>query len=167
MYIPLSWMTLGLNYLLGGMNPWGYHLGNLLLHAANAGLVYVVARRLLARALDRETPGDAAVEWGAAAAALAWGLHPLRVESVAWVTERRDVLAGLFDLLAVWAYLKAVDGGPLAARWRFASLGAFTAALLAKGLTMTLPLTLLLLDVDPLRRTRTGWRALVWERSRT
>src|SRR5207249_5177229 len=49
-YIPLTWMSFGLNYLLGGLNPWGYHLGNLLLHTANAGLFYVVVRRLLAAA---------------------------------------------------------------------------------------------------------------------
>ncbi|HUG36194.1 MAG TPA: hypothetical protein VML54_04545, partial [Candidatus Limnocylindrales bacterium] len=165
-YIPLSWMSLGLNYALDGMNPWGYHLGNLLLHSANAGLFFVVARRLLARARAGDDAGSSGVEWGAAAAALAWALHPLRVESVAWVTERRDVLAGLFYVAAIWAYLKAVEDDRLAAGWRLASLGAFAAALLAKGLTMTLPLTLLVLDAYPLRRwPRIGWAGLIREKA--
>ena len=103
-YIPLTWLSLGLNYALGGMQPWGYHLGNLLLHAANTTLFFFLAHRLLTvvrasvpeeRGADRASrPGDVTVTLGAAAAALLWALHPLRVESVAWVTERRDVLCG-------------------------------------------------------------------------
>ena len=113
-YIPVTWLSFGLNYALGGMNPWGYHLGNLVLHAANTTLVYLIARRLLAAAQgggsqDGHTTGSLAV--AGAFAALVWGLHPLRVESVAWITERRDVLCGLFFLLAVLAYLKGLDRG--------------------------------------------------------
>ena len=104
-YIPLTWLSLGVNYALGGMEPWGYHLGNLLLHAANAALLFFVARRLLTVAVISPAP---AVALGAAVAALLWALHPLRVESVAWVTERRDVLCGFFYLLAVLAYLQGV-----------------------------------------------------------
>ncbi|HUG35349.1 MAG TPA: tetratricopeptide repeat protein, partial [Candidatus Limnocylindrales bacterium] len=172
-YIPLSWMTLGLNYVLGGMDPWGYHLGNMLLHAANAALLFVVARRLLVLGIPPVTGGDrpgwptgAAVELGAVAAALVWAVHPLRVEAVAWVTERREVLAGLFYLIAVWTYLRAATGRARLARgWQAASMVAFLAALLSKGLTMTLPLTLLVLDVYPLRRwPRLGWWPLVREK---
>ncbi|HUG35998.1 MAG TPA: hypothetical protein VML54_03550 [Candidatus Limnocylindrales bacterium] len=66
-YIPLSWMTLGLNYVIGGMDPWGYHLGNLLLHAANAAVFFVVARTLLGSALDEAAAGapSMAATWGA------------------------------------------------------------------------------------------------------
>ncbi len=101
-YIPVTWLSFGLNYALGGMNPWGYHLGNLLLHAANATLVYLIARRLLAAAQgngsqSQHSTGPIVV--AGAFAALVWGIHPLRVESVAWITERRDVL--------VWAVLPA------------------------------------------------------------
>src|SRR5207302_693630 len=88
-YIPLTWLTLALDYALWGMNPRGYHLTSVLLHALDAALVFLVARRLL-----RDAPVGAA-----AAAALVFGLHPLRVESVAWVTERRDVVSGVFVLL--------------------------------------------------------------------
>jgi Flp pilus assembly protein TadD len=158
-YIPLTWWSLGLNYALGGMNPRGYHLGNLLLHAINAVLFFLVARRLLGGSRDR------AVLLGAAAAALLFGLHPLRAESVAWITERRDVLCGAFYLLAVLAYLRGVERGHLEGRWQALSLGAFAAALLSKGMAMTLPLTLLLLDAYPLRRSDLGWRALLREKA--
>ena len=178
-YIPLTWLSLGLNYALGGMAPWGYHLGNLLIHAANAGLLFFVARHLLVIAtaptltgVPREAgPGKSAgapalaVSLGAAAAALLWAVHPLRVESVAWITERRDVLCGFFYLLAVLAYLQGVTRGrALAGRWLAASLLAFAAALTSKAMAMTLPLTLLVLDVYPLRRLRLGWTALIREK---
>jgi hypothetical protein len=164
-YAPLAWLSLGVNYVLGGMDPWGYHLGNVLLHGANAGLFYLVARRLLAAAFDPRVAGEGAVALGAVFAALAFGVHPLRVESVAWVTERRDVLCGTFYLLAVLAHLRGVSGGGLVeGRWRVLSVSAFAAALLSKGLAMTLPLTLLVLDVYPLRRLGLGWPALLREK---
>ena len=104
------------------MNPWGYHLVNLLLHAANAILFYLVARRLLAAARDggrQAAHRDALLVAGAAAAALVFALHPLRVESVAWITERRDVLSGLFFLAAILAYLRGVEAGEgIEPRWR-------------------------------------------------
>jgi Flp pilus assembly protein TadD len=163
-YSPLAWMTLGLNYRLGGMDPWGYHLGNVLLHAINAGLVFLVARRLLAAAF-RDVPTDGRLDLGAAVAALVFGVHPLRVESVAWITERRDVLCGFFYLLSVLAYLQgATRERTLPGRWLAASLLAFGAALGSKAIAMTLPLTLLVLDVYPLRRLHLGWPALVREK---
>ena len=168
-YIPLTWMTLGLNYVLGGMNPWGYHLVNLLLHASNAVLVYLVARRLMAAATRggaQVGQTDPAVSWASALTALLFGIHPLRVESVAWITERRDVLCGLFFLLAVLAYLMGVEGGgrPRPAG-RALSFGAFAAALLSKAAAMPLPVVLLLLDVYPLRRLHLGWRRLLTEKA--
>src|SRR3990172_8049348 len=130
--IPLSWLTLGLDYRLWGLHPSGFHLTSLILHAANAALVYAVALRV-----------------GAGLAALLFALHPLRVESVAWITERRDVVSGLFYLLALLAYLFE--------RRRLA-LGAFALGLLAKAIVVSLPVVLLLLDVWPLRRL--GWADL-------
>ncbi len=107
-YIPLTRLTWSLNYVLGGMDPRGYHLVSLLLHAGNALLVYVVARRLLAAADDdgaQTTRSERDVTVAAALAALVFGLHPLRVEPVAWITARADLLCGAFALLAVWLYL--------------------------------------------------------------
>src|SRR6185437_3111089 len=89
-YQPLSWMTYGLDYLLWGMNPVGYHLTNLFLHAAYAVFFYFISRRLLAIALRISIEeADWKLSACAAFAALMFSIHPLRVESVAWGTERR------------------------------------------------------------------------------
>jgi Flp pilus assembly protein TadD len=167
-YIPVTWLSFGLNYALGGMSPWGYHAGNLVLHGANATLVYLIARRLLAAAWGGGSQSGHAggpVVGAAAFAALVWGVHPLRVESVAWITERRDVLCGLFFLLAVLAYLKGLEGrGGLRPTWQALALAAFVAALLSKAAAMPLPAVLLLLDLYPLRRRDVGWRRLALEK---
>ena len=157
-YQPLSWVTLGLDYTLWGMNPTGYHLTNLVLHAANAVLLYLCIRRLLG-----PVSGDAGIEGAAVAGALFFAIHPLRVESVAWASERRDVLAGFFYLLTVLAYLRAVaTGGPARRRWLALSLGCFVLSLLSKAWGVTLPVVLLLLDAYPLGRlAEPGARARV------
>jgi protein O-mannosyl-transferase len=168
-YIPLTRLSWSLNHALGGMDPWGYHLVNVLLHAGNSLIFYAVARRLLAAAgnngaQDVHTRPDLCV--AAAVGALAFGLHPLRAEPVAWITGRADVLCGGFVLLATWAYLKAVDGAN-PARPRFMAMTglALAAAILSKGAALPLPAALLLLDVYPLRRlARTGAWTLVREK---
>jgi hypothetical protein len=149
------YITLGADYLVWGMDPTGYHLTSLLFHAATALCFYAVARRLLARTLPaRAAPSDIAL--GAAAAALLFAVHPLRVESVAWITERRDVVSGLFFMLALLSWLKQVDA-PRAVRlcWYAASLGFFGCALLSKALAVGLPVVLVVLDVYPLCRLGT------------
>jgi protein O-mannosyl-transferase len=151
-YIPVTWITLGADYVLWGLDPRGYHLTAVVLHAANAVLVYALAIRLLAIALA-EPPAALAIP--AAAAALFFAVHPLRVESVAWATERRDLVSGLFTLLAVLGYLTAWRrgaAGRLHAGWHAASVGAFALALLSKSIVVGLPAVLLALDVYPLRR---------------
>lgn len=161
-YIPVAWLTLGVDYILWGMDPWGYHLTSITLHAGNAFLFYVVARRLIEVALGNATLG--ALSLGAATAALVFALHPLRVESVAWVTERRDLVMGFFTLLTVGAYLRAWRlGAPgrLHGGWRWMAVGFFALALLGKSIAVGLPLVLLALDVYPLRRVsprEPGWR---------
>lgn len=164
-WIPLTWLTLGGNYALGGMNPWGYHLVNLVIHAASAVLFYFAARRLIS--LAREGYGEPALSAGAAFAALLFAVHPLRVESVVWVTERRDVLSVFFFLLSALGYLRAVERGSdgrLAPAWRGLSVAAFVCALMSKSSTLMLPAALLLLDVYPLRRVNRGWRRLIVEK---
>src|SRR5574341_2585089 len=155
-YQPLSWLTYGLGYLLWGMNPVGYHLTSLLLHAAAAVVFYFVARRLLRLALPGLS-GESAIgpSLAAAFAALLFSLHPLRVESVAWATERRDVLCGLFYLLTLLAYLRAVEGRP-SRRWLAAAVGLSVLALLSKVMAVSLPVLLVILDVYPLRRLGGG-----------
>jgi len=164
-WVPLTWLSLGVNFALGGLDPWGYHLGNLLLHAANAAVFYVVAKRLLAAAWGAAAPAPAFIG-GAAFAAMLFAVHPLRVESVAWITERRDLLSGLFFLVAVWAYLRAVADAPAPRPgWRALSLVVFAAALLSKASTLMLPAVFLLLDVYPLGRRARGLRTLVREKA--
>jgi hypothetical protein len=127
-WIPVTWLTLGADFALWGMNPFGYHLTNLLLHAVSAALFYLVSRHLLGLAMPAASPGVASL--GAAVAAFYFAVHPLRVESVAWITERRDLTSGLFFLLTIFAYLKAHERPPtVATGWRWVSLGAATLAL--------------------------------------
>ena len=168
-YIPLTRLTFSLNYVLGGMQPWGYHLFNVLLHGANAALFYVVARRLLASASGsgrQEVRDDFAVSAAGAVAALVFGVHPLRVESVAWVTGRADVLCATFVFLSTWAYLRAVDRPePAHRKLIVVATVALAAALLSKAAVWPFPIVLLLLDVYPLRRVqRVGWRPLLREK---
>src|SRR5258706_158327 len=113
-WIPVTWLSFGLDHRLWGMNPLGYHLTNVLLHTAAAVVFYLVGLRLLRAATGA---GEGALRLGALAAALVFAIHPLRVESVAWATERPDALSGLCFLRAILLYLKAAgpDGAPR--RW--------------------------------------------------
>jgi tetratricopeptide (TPR) repeat protein len=156
-YQPLSWLTLGIDYTIGKMNPVGYHLTNLLLHLVNVVLVYILAFRLLTLSLSTSpdtkksaTPFVA----GAFITAVLFGVHPLRAESVAWVTERRDVLGAAFLLLTVLAYLKAQSMRQRTARmrWIAVALMTYVLSLLSKAGGITLPIILLILDWYPLRR---------------
>jgi len=152
-YIPLTWLTFGMDYVIWGMRPAGYHFTNLVLHAANAALFYWVSRRVLRAAAPGA--GETALRAGAAVAALFFAVHPLRAESVAWATERRDVLSGLLFLTCVLTYLRAVNAEtPRRRRLLALSLAAFALAMLAKSIVMTLPLLLVVLDWYPLRRLR-------------
>src|SRR5437870_6466138 len=158
-YIPLTWMTFGLDYLLWGMNPVGYHLTSLLLHAANAVVFFFLVRRLLTLALPSPSERGYALPVAAGFAALVFAIHPLRVESVAWATERRDVLSGLFYLVTILVYLRACERGARGRRWYSLAVATFVLALLAKSMVVNLPIVLLVLDVYPLRRLggAVGW----------
>src|SRR5881397_914330 len=158
-YIPLTWMTLGLDYLLWGLNPVGYHLTSLLLHTANAVVFFFVVRRILTRALPSPSERGHALVVAAGFAALVFAIHPLRVESVAWVTERRDVLSGLFYLSTILMYLQACERGTRGRGGYWLSVAVFVCALLSKSMVVNLPVVLLILDVYPLRRLggAIGW----------
>jgi tetratricopeptide (TPR) repeat protein/uncharacterized membrane protein len=157
-WIPLTWLTLSLDYVVWGMNPSGYHLTSLLIHSVNALLCYALAYRLLELGFEATArPRD--LRLAAAVAALSFALHPLRVESVAWITERRDVLMGLFAFSTVLAWLEACRSGAphrRARRWYWTAVGCFAAALLSKVMVVGLPIVLVVLDVYPLRRMRAG-----------
>jgi hypothetical protein len=144
-YQPLGYLSYALDYALWGLAPLGFHMTNVLLHAFDAALFFLLARLLLRPASARA----ANTELAAAFAALLWALHPLRVESVAWVSERRDVLCGAFTLAAALAWTRGADcgEGERGRRWRQAALGLGAAAMASKVFAIVLPGVLLILDV--------------------
>jgi len=148
-YQPLPWLTYAADFSLWGLAPAGYHLTSLLFHAANATLAFFLARKVLGLCRPPDSPrARAALDLAAAFAALAFALHPLRVESVAWASERRDVVCGAFALGALLAYLRAREQGRASAL----AVALFAAALLSKATAVFLPVVLLVMDVYPLRR---------------
>lgn len=149
---PLTWLSLQLDATLwkrpdNSLNPLGFHLTNVLLHATNAALVFL-SFRSLTRA-----------RWRSAITALIFCVHPLRVESVAWVTERKDLLSACFGLLTLWSYA-AYTRTPSLAGYLFVA-SAFVASLLSKPMLVTLPFLLLVLDWWPLGRLAVRGRCLV------
>ncbi len=156
-YMPLTWLSLASDYRLGGLNPRVYHLDNLVLHCLNTALVFLLSFRILTLVrkngiLEREGWRG---EWtlsGAFLTAILFGLHPIHVESVAWATERKDVLFGFFYLLVLLFYLDYASSHSRKAWKLTASLGLFLLALMSKPMAVTLPLVLLLLDAWPLGR---------------
>jgi len=151
-YQPLSWLTAAADYALWGMSASGYHLSNICLHCANAVLFYMLALRLLARPGSGED--GAGPRWAAGFAALFFACHPLRVEPVAWLAGRGDILAAFFFLAALLCYLEAARAADtrMAGRWRAASCACFLLSLLCKLSGWPLPIALLILDIYPLRR---------------
>jgi len=145
-YFPLTYTTLRFERGLWGLNPQGYHAVNVLFHALNALVLWLLLRRW-------SVPGA----WLAAAI---FALHPVQVETVAWITELKNVQSTLFYLLAVWAWVKFA-GKPTAPPWRFYWLALFfhALALLSKTTACTLPAALLL--VLWWRGEAIGWRRMV------
>ena len=137
-YSPLLWISFMADASLFGPGPFGYHLTNILLHAANALMLFWILVRLTRSPL------------AAFFAAALWSLHPLRVESVVWIAERKDVLSGFFFLLAIGVYLFYVER-PTRTR-QLAVLFCMLCGMLSKTILIVLPPLLLLLDVWPLRR---------------
>jgi len=160
---PLTWLSHMSDCELFGVSPWGHHLVSIVFHALNVALVFVMLRNATG------------ATWRSFAVAAFFGLHPLRVESVAWIAERKDVLSGFFFLLTLIAYTKYVSsaGGnevqsltsfvksttevrrsevQSSRLWYGMSLILFAFGLLCKPMVVTLPFILLLLDYWPLRR---------------
>ena len=164
---PVTWLTHGLGFTLWGLAPAGHHLMNVVVHAANAVLFYFLSLRLLRLATGFT---DGSLRLAAAASALFFALHPLRAESVAWVTERRGVLSGLFFLATLLLYLQARErAGSARTRRHVAACVCFLLASLSKSSVMTLPLVLVILDAYPLRQIGPGvrgWLEAVFEREK-
>lgn len=162
---PLTTLSNMLDCSLYGLNAGGHHLTNVLLHAAVAMLLFGMLREITG------------AFWRSAMVAAVFAVHPLRVESVAWVAERKDLLSGLFFMLSLWAYAryarnKGASGGSFgffrAGAW-WLSLLFFILGLMSKPMVVTLPIVLLLLDYWPLGRlandgSRLGVKRLLWEK---
>jgi len=145
---PLTWISLMLDAQMFGTGPFGPHFVNLLLHAANTVLLFFLLRQLTAAI------------WKSALVAMLFALHPLHVESVAWISERKDVLSAFFGLISVSAYARYARERSSPARSRLrgpaylAALFFFALSLMSKPMLVTLPCLLLLLDYWPLGRIK-------------
>ncbi len=139
---PLTWLSHMLDCGLYGLNPGGHHVTNLLLHIANTLLLFLVLRRMTGAI------------WESGFVAALFALHPLHVESVVWVAERKDVLSTFFWMLTMWAYIRYSER-PAFSRYLLVLLP-FVLGLLSKSMLVTLPFIMLLLDFWPLGRFQFG-----------
>ncbi len=159
-WMPLTWLSLAMDYHIAGLEPTIYHLHNIALHCANVVIVYLLCHRILSSVFGNQGGAnkdtDRSWKWGALFCALFFGIHPLRVESVAWVTERKDVLYSFFYLAGLLAYLRYVSTNGKKRIWYGLTLVLFVSAMCSKSMAVTFPLVLLLLDIWPLRRMGTG-----------
>jgi len=138
-WVPLTWLSFRLDFALFGLQPAGYHATNVLLHALASLILYLTLVRIT-KANGRS-----------AFVAACFAVHPLHVESVAWVAERKDALAGFFWMLTLWCYVRHCERPRDVPRYLFV-LGSFALGLLAKPVVVTLPFALLLFDYWPLAR---------------
>jgi hypothetical protein len=139
---PLTWLSHMLDSQLYGLAPAGHHVGNVVLHIANTVILFFVLVMMTGKSLRS----------GFVAALFL--VHPLHVESVAWASERKDVLCAFFSLLAIWSYVRFTERS--SGRWYATSLVFFAFALMSKPMAVTLPFVFLLLDWWPLGRLRIG-----------
>jgi tetratricopeptide (TPR) repeat protein len=140
-WFPLTWISHMLDCQLFGLEAGPQHFVNLALHTASTLLLFAVLRR------------TTQAHWRSAVVAALFAIHPLHVESVAWIAERKDVLSAFFWMATLWAYTRYVER-PGAARYGW-TLAAFACGLMAKPMTVTLPLVLMVLDYWPFQR---GWK---------
>jgi hypothetical protein len=151
---PLTWVSHMIDCQLFGLNAGEHHLTSVIIHCTNAALLLLLLNYLTGSL------------WRSAFVAALFALHPLRVESVAWIAERKDVLSGFFFMLTLWMYARHVKSQPLPSRrfYRLALLF-FLLGLLAKPMLVTVPLVLLLLDFWPLNRISLRDDSLAWKKT--
>ncbi len=187
---PITWISHAADYAIWGLNPLGHHLTNVILHAVNTALVVLLALKLLEAAVGksgtlpddlRKRPdfpisflSDRTMLITAGVTGLLFGLHPLHVESVAWVAERKDLLSALFYILSLMAYTKypSADSGteqqvallPFSDKRYLFSLGFFILALMSKPMAVSLPAVLVILDWYPFGKIQSlssFWKSVI------
>jgi protein O-mannosyl-transferase len=184
---PLTWISHALDYAFWGLNPVGHHLTNIILHAVNTAIVVLLSLKLFGIVRERSTMNsssfflsDKTVLVAAGVTGLLFGIHPVHVESVAWVSERKDLLCALFFLLSIMSYVKYAGSGESGAADRksegsgsdeagrkdfftnkhyLLALVFFVLALMSKPMAVSLPVVLLILDWHPLGWVR-SWKTL-------
>lgn len=150
-YQPLSWLSLGFDYVIWGVNPFGYHLISVLLHCLGAFFLYHICAILFD--INKKITDEKFMVFGISTAVLLYAIHPLRVEPVSWITERRDVLSTCLFLLSVLLYLQRFTINKLSGNKNLIlSFLFFLFACFSKSMAVTLPAVLLLLDIYPLKR---------------
>jgi protein O-mannosyl-transferase len=159
---PLTTVSYALDYAIWGLNPFGYHLTNVVLHGLNAFLVVILVMRLMDIGLLRRKTGNYSEKistTAGVATGILFGLHPIHVESVAWISERKDVLCAFFFLSSLLAYIKYATAEkkddsviPFENKKYLFTLLLFVLSLLSKPMAVTLPIVLLILDWFPLGR---------------
>jgi tetratricopeptide (TPR) repeat protein len=151
-WFPLNLLSLALDYRIGGLDPRVYHVHSLILHCLNTFLFYHICLRVLELVLkniNRQKPTNWVTN-SSFLASLLFGLHPLHVETVAWATDRKDVLCGFYYLAALLVYLDYVSSGK---KWKlYVCFCIFVLSLMSKPMAVTFPLVFILLDVWPLGR---------------
>jgi tetratricopeptide (TPR) repeat protein len=150
---PVTWFSHALDYQLYGMNPAGHHFTSIFIHGLNTFWVFVLCVFLLSRKYPEERDRQK-IFWVGTWVALAFGLHPLRVESVVWAAERKDLLVAFFMFPAMLTYILSHEAknSNLQKRWYWLTLFLFFLALMSKPMVVTLPVVFLILDYFPLKR---------------
>jgi protein O-mannosyl-transferase len=156
-YQPLAWILLEAEYLAWGLNPKGYHLASLALHAVDSVLFYVLIRAVVSRVLPEiETGRSWVISLASGLAAALFAAHPLRVEVVAWVSCQPYLPCAGFTLMSVLAYLRTCPENRRRLVWLSVSIALYAAALGSKAVPVGLPLVVVILDVAVLKRSGAG-----------
>lgn len=154
---PLTWFSHAIDYQLFGIDPAGHHLTNIIIHSLNSLLVFILFIRLVVK-VNPQAELSFTIYSAGLIAALLFGVHPLRVESVVWVSERKDILCAFFVLLTYISYLTYVsrENKTIRKKWYIITLSLFVLALMSKPMAVTVPVVFLILDAFPLNRLQTG-----------
>ena len=148
-------LSYGVDYALWGLEPFWYHLENVIFHSANTLLAGLLGARLVQIYLDNNGRKADPINlfFTALVTALLFGLHPIHVESVAWISERKDVLFTFFFILSLLAYISYAEAKGAKAPYYIASIFFFALSIMSKPMAVTLPLILIIIDLCPLERT--------------